>query len=83
MGKKMEKKENDRKPDVDDDLWLVDDVASFLRCTRKFVYSMVAKRKIPHYKLSNRLRFSRSMMVSWLQTLGVPIVEVMGHGEED
>lgn len=55
-----------------DDLLTVRDVAAMLRLTEAGVYSLVAQRKIPHFKISNRIRFTRSDVVAWLERNRVP-----------
>lgn len=57
-------------------LLTVDDVAALLGMTRKGVYAMVSSRRIPHFKVSNRVRFSRSDVVAWLHENRVPSVGV-------
>lgn len=58
------------------DVLTVDDVAALLKLTRKGVYGLVAARRIPHFKVSNRVRFSRSDVVAWLHENRVPSVGV-------
>jgi excisionase family DNA binding protein len=65
--------END--PMVDDSLLTVDEVSKWLRLSNKGTYGLVQQRKLPHLKLSNRLRFSRAEIVGWLQENRVPALE--------
>lgn len=53
-------------------LLTVREVAALLRLTEAGVYSLVAQRKIPHFKISNRVRFTRSDVVAWLERNRVP-----------
>ncbi|MCK9463076.1 MAG: helix-turn-helix domain-containing protein [Proteobacteria bacterium] len=67
---------DDRLPTpVDAEILTVNDVARWLRCSKKFVYALVERREIQHYKISNQLRFSRSELTKWLQKHGVAILE--------
>jgi excisionase family DNA binding protein len=50
-----------------DRLLTVEEVAEWLRLTTKGVYAMVEARRIPFFRVSNRLRFSRSSLLSWLE----------------
>lgn len=59
----------------DHDYLTVAEVASLLRLTPKGVYTMVEARRIPHYKVSNRVRFSRTEVLEWLRENRVPASE--------
>ncbi len=61
-------------PDLPE-LLTVDEVAELLRLTKKGVYSMVEARRIPHFKVSNRVRFARADVVRWLEENRVPALE--------
>lgn len=54
------------------DLLTVDEVAVMLRLKPKGIYAMVAARRIPYIKISNRIRFLRSDVVAWLLENRVP-----------
>jgi excisionase family DNA binding protein len=56
-------------------LLTVADVARLLGFSRKGVYSLVEHRRIPFIKVSNRVRFSRTDVVAWLQENRVPAME--------
>lgn len=49
------------------DLLTVREVATMLRLTEKGVYNLVAARRIPYVKISNRVRFLASDVVEWLR----------------
>lgn len=59
----------------DELLLTVPEVAAILRLTEKGVYAMVAARRIPFLKISNRVRFLRADVVSWLSESRVPASE--------
>ena len=48
------------------DLLTVEEVAELLRLTPKGIYAMVAARRIPFVRVSNRIRFRRSEITAWL-----------------
>jgi excisionase family DNA binding protein len=50
----------------DDSLMTIGDVAELLRLTPKGVYAMVAARRIPFVRVSNRLRFRLRDVEAWL-----------------
>lgn len=54
------------------DVLTVTEVAAFLRMKPKGIYSLVAGRKIPFIRVSNRVRFLRSDVVAWLYENRVP-----------
>jgi len=53
----------------------VKQVAKWLGFTEKGIYSLIEQRKIPHLKISNRVRFSRAEVLEWLQENRVPALE--------
>jgi excisionase family DNA binding protein len=53
---------------MSDDLLTVLEVAGLLRMKPKGVYGMVAARRIPFVRVSNRIRFLRSDLDRWLST---------------
>ena len=56
-------------------LLTVPEVAEMLRLTSKGVYSLVAARRIPFIRVSNRLRFQKDDVVRWLEQNRVPARE--------
>jgi excisionase family DNA binding protein len=46
------------------------EVAAWLRCSRKSVYEAAARNRIPHQKLGRRILFSRSALLDWLACKG-------------
>lgn len=56
-------------------LMTVSEVADLLRLSPKGVYSLVERRCIPFVRISNRLRFSRRDVISWLEENRVPSQE--------
>lgn len=57
------------------DLLTVPEVAALLRLTVKGVYGLVEGRRIPHFKVGNRVRFDREDVVRWLSENRVPAME--------
>jgi excisionase family DNA binding protein len=63
---------------ADDRLWRVGDVAAYLGLTVNSVYKLTAPRarlRIPHLRVSGRLRFRRADVDAWLDlqsTSGAP-----------
>ena len=49
------------------ELLTVRDVAALLRFKPSGVYALVAAKRIPYIKISNRVRFDRADVVAWLQ----------------
>jgi excisionase family DNA binding protein len=56
-------------------LLTVPEVAALLRLTEKGIYAMVAARRIPFVKVSNRVRFERAEVLRWLAESRVPASE--------
>ena len=56
-------------------LLTVTEVAELLRLTPKGVYSLIENRRIPFVKVSNRVRFFESDVISWLRKNRVPALE--------
>jgi excisionase family DNA binding protein len=52
-------------------LLTVREVAAMLRLTEKGVYNLVAARRIPYVKISNRVRFLHDDVLAWLRKLRV------------
>ena len=46
------------------------EVAAWLRCSRKSVYEAAARNRIPHQKLGRRILFSRRALLDWLACKG-------------
>lgn len=53
----------------------VPEVAEMLRLSVKGIYSMVEARRIPFIRVSNRIRFDRDDVLTWLQENRVPAME--------
>jgi excisionase family DNA binding protein len=53
-------------------LWLVDDVAQYLRISKDEVYRLVARRAIPHIRVFRRkgIRFHPDAVEDWAKTGG-------------
>jgi excisionase family DNA binding protein len=51
------------------ELWLVDDVARYLRCSTDAVYRMVERAEIPHTRIFKRkgLRFRPEEIEKWVR----------------
>lgn len=59
----------------DDKLLTVSEVAVWISFTPKGVYALVAARRIPFIKLSNRVRFLRADVLDWLTENRVSALE--------
>ena len=53
----------------------VQDLAALLRLKPKGVYSLVEARRIPFVRISNRVRFFRQDVISWLRENRVPAIQ--------
>ena len=51
-------------------LWMVEDVADYLRCSKDAVYRMVERQEIPHTRIFRRkgLRFRPAEIEEWLRS---------------
>ncbi len=56
-------------------LLTVRQVAAFLSVSEKLVYTLVETRRISFFKISNRVRFSRDDLLTWLQENRVSAME--------
>ncbi len=56
-----------------EELLTVNEVAAVLRMTPKGIYSLVSNKKIPYFKVSNRVRFKRDEIMTWLDSQRVPV----------
>ena len=55
--------------DTHDALLTADEVASFLRVTRGWVYAETRARRIPHVRLGRYVRYRRSAVEAWVTEL--------------
>jgi excisionase family DNA binding protein len=54
------------------DEWLTtEELCSWLKVEREWVWDQCQRRKIPHVKLGRRLRFRRILIEAWLQGMTV------------
>jgi excisionase family DNA binding protein len=57
---------------AEDKLWTVDEVASYLELPMSSIYKMTCKTasvRMPHTRIGGRLRFRKSDIDSWLESL--------------
>ena len=54
------------------ELWMVDEVAEYLRISKDAVYRLVARREIPHTRIFRRkgLRFHPDEVEKWARSAG-------------
>jgi excisionase family DNA binding protein len=50
-----------------DPLLTVDELCDLLKVEPKTIYQLTYRGKIPHYKITNRLRFRQSEILSWIE----------------
>jgi excisionase family DNA binding protein len=55
-------------------LFTVKGLAEYLQVSDKWVYERVQFKEIPHYKIGGNLRFKRSAIDLWMDTLKTPAV---------
>jgi excisionase family DNA binding protein len=62
-----------RNEETFDEFIKVPDVMKITGFTRNYIYTLVCKKKIPHYKLMGSVRFKRSEIMEWLEKCKVQI----------
>jgi excisionase family DNA binding protein len=55
-------------PEPASNLWTADDLASYLRLTRRAVYALVASTNVPRVRIGVRLRFLPQAVQAWVKT---------------
>ena len=50
-----------------DPLLTIDELCDLLKVEPKTIYQLTYRGKIPHYKITNRLRFRQSEIISWIE----------------
>src|SRR5262249_9985023 len=62
-----------------DPLLTIEELCDLLKVEHKTIYQLTYRGKIPHYKITNRLRFRQSEILSWIEeqrvTKSVPFEE--------
>jgi excisionase family DNA binding protein len=61
-------------------LWTIAEAASYLQIPTSSVYKMTARKarvRIPHIRISGRLRFRKAHLDSWLELLTVSNLDVL------
>jgi excisionase family DNA binding protein len=56
----------------EDVLWTIDEAAGYLRIPTGSIYKMTARKarvRIPHIRISGRLRFRKAALDAWLELL--------------
>jgi excisionase family DNA binding protein len=49
------------------DILTVEEAAAYLRIKRSTVYKWVHEGKIPHHKVGGSIRFSRRLLLEWIE----------------
>ena len=49
------------------EIWLIKDVAEYLKITERTVYRLTAAKKIPAFKVGGSWRFSRGDIDAWIK----------------
>ncbi len=55
-------------------------LAEYLKVSDKWIYERVQFKEIPYYKLGSNLRFKKSAIELWLETLKTPAVSHLSGG---
>jgi excisionase family DNA binding protein len=53
-------------PDLSEQIFNVEEAASFLRCGVSTLYHFVCAKKIPYIKMNSRVLFKKSDLITWL-----------------
>ncbi len=53
---------------IEEGLWDADDVATFLKVSRSWVYQHAASGRLPHLKFGGHLRFNPSAIRKWAES---------------
>jgi len=61
----VEDTRNAQKPQAEESLWDVKDVAAYLKVSRSWVYQNAAAGLLPHLKIGGLLRFNPGAIRSW------------------
>ncbi len=67
-------------PPRDAEVWVIDDVASYLQIPKSSIYKMTARRAktpIPHSKVGGKLRFRKAEIDEWLRVLNVSSLDAL------
>jgi excisionase family DNA binding protein len=66
---------------VDDtDVLTLEETARLLKMLPSAIYRLTARKKIPHYVIGRRLRFSRAAVEAWLSAQDVPMADLIPAG---
>lgn len=52
---------------MDDDIWTIKEVATYLKIKEKTAYALVAQGKIPGFKVGGAWRFRRMDIEQWIE----------------
>lgn len=52
---------------MDDDIWTIKEVATYLKIKEKTAYALVAQGKIPGFKVGGAWRFQRKDIEQWIE----------------
>ena len=63
---------------MDDEILTIQEVATFLKIKEKTAYDLVAKGKIPGFKVGGAWRFKRSQLNEWIDQQAAAHVGVKG-----
>lgn len=50
-----------------DDVLTPEEVASFLKCSRDHVYTMVRERRLPGFKVGQLVRIRKAALIEWME----------------
>jgi excisionase family DNA binding protein len=59
--------EPNERPAPIDPLLTIDELCDLLKVEPTTIYQLTYRGKIPHYKITNRLRFRQSEILSWIE----------------
>ena len=51
-------------------VWTIGDVAKFFSCSERHVRDLVAKDRVPFFKIGRLVRFHKHQVIEWLQKGG-------------
>jgi len=56
---------------MDDEIWTIKEVAAYLKLKEKTAYALVAKGKIPGFKVGGAWRFRRADIENWIDRVRI------------
>lgn len=52
---------------LNEELWTVEELSDYLKCSRGHIYNLVCEKEIPHHKKRGMLRFIPSEILNWIK----------------